>query len=150
MGLTLNRTVTVKDKAGHEIVLDEKDEVKTETQVVVTCDGPSCSFGEHGQPSTYTWSEEDAKDNPEAIPDDAYRLLVLQLFSGKKFLFCSRACLRDFMRTYIALRSPRELTEEMTNNLSVATGKKPEDIQLKTDDEVNEKLKQYIDSANKR
>lgn len=150
MGVDVKKTaVVVERSSGQTFILDETAEVKVETEVKVICDGPQCSFGNDGKPSTYTWNEEDVKDNPEAVPDDAYRLLTLTLFNGKRFVFCSRQCLRDYMRNYKALRSAREMTAEMRENISKVTKIPPEDVIIPTEKEAIEMLTERINNANR-
>ena len=55
----------------------------------------------------------------DALPDDAYRILILEEFGGTKHVYCSWDCLRRAMKSYVAPLSPREQAAIEQNNKQV-------------------------------
>lgn len=98
--------------------------------IKVTCDGPNCT-GPKGEGSlSISWDEMEVQTNPEALPDEAYRLLILSNFNGGKVVFCKPECLRDFMRTYVPPLSPSEKRKQDENNLAVEAAKQKDVPQI--------------------
>lgn len=90
----------------------------TETKSVlatVKCDGPKCGTSDSVCKGIMSWKE----NKPEDIPDEAFRLLILQNFTGQKIVFFRPECLRDYMRTYVPPLSPREQAEIAARNTAV-------------------------------
>lgn len=122
MSVAINRTVTIKDREGNVITLDEKEQAQTRTTVTVTCDGPRCSRlvtidNTAALPASYTWTEEEVKKDPMALPDNVVRFLILASFDGSvKNVFCCPRCLADHMLNYVPPKSPREKAAEAAAN----------------------------------
>lgn len=95
------------------IGFDGKKENKEDTLVTARCDGPKCHEKDAACRGELSWSEAD----PDNIPDDAWRLLVLSGFTdNSKSVFFSRECLRDYMRSYSPPLSPKEAAKIEENN----------------------------------
>jgi hypothetical protein len=72
------------------------------TQVKFTCGSKSCGVG-------ISWVQQEVQSNPNALPDAAWRIISFSTFDGKVEGFCSKACLLNFLRDYVPLKSPREI-----------------------------------------
>jgi hypothetical protein len=126
-GLSLNgatrlkRIAVVEDTDGHELVLGEKDQLVQDEFVSVTCDGPRCATGPNGERARFSWSAQQVAQDPNAMPDGAYRLVVNSSFTGEKHVFCSVRCEHDWqLQSYKPPLSPRELTALAQNNAQAA------------------------------
>jgi endogenous inhibitor of DNA gyrase (YacG/DUF329 family) len=91
-------------------------EVKQQTTYTVKCD--SCE-------KVLEWVQE----NPETMPDDAFRLITLVLMgrdekNGKK-VFCSKHCTLKFFNDYVPAKSPKELTAEMQAQKAAVPASEP-------------------------
>ena len=143
MPVTIKRSITVKDRTGRTIIVNQEnaefqtlvsvkdkgsneeffinsqEETVIEAESTVKCDGPTCDDGT-GKPAQFSWTQEDAKQDPYAVPDGMYRVLTLTVgMSTVPKVFCCYDCLRRYMRDYVPPRSPREIKEEAENNLRV-------------------------------
>ena len=77
--------------------------------VKITCDGPPCQRGTAG-PRTIEWTE--ARGVPVKPPNDAWRIIVVDLFDGSKHLFCGVDCSIAWLRRHQPLQSPSEIADE--------------------------------------
>jgi hypothetical protein len=75
------------------------EEVKT--KVEIKCDGPDC-------PISYNWINEEVGKDAEKLPDPVYRFLILAEFMDRKWIFCSKYCMLQWLKKYEAPKSPRE------------------------------------------
>lgn len=108
MPVEIKQSLVVRDAAGVEQTMAQAQIVSASNTVTVTCDGPDCNK-DHGGPTTYQWNEQQAQQNADAIPDEAFRLLTLEDFTGRKLVFCKKKCvLRYLDQVYTPVRSPRE------------------------------------------
>ena len=72
------------------------------TVVRLNCDNPDCK-------TSFEWIEEDAAKEGFALPDGAYRFVILAIPLGKeKWTFCSKYCLLEFMKGWVPRKSPKE------------------------------------------
>ena len=70
--------------------------------VTVICDNKECK-------QSIFWVE----NKPEEVPDNVFRILILQYFNQQKLIFCSRHCLLKFLNDeFVPLKSPREQAAE--------------------------------------
>ena len=70
--------------------------------ITVICDNEACR-------QSIFWVE----NKPEEIPDNVFRILILQYFNQQKLVFCSRHCLLNFLNNkFVPLKSPREQAAE--------------------------------------
>ena len=70
--------------------------------ITVICDNEACR-------QSIFWVE----NKPEEIPDNVFRILILQYFNQQKLVFCSRHCLLKFLNDkFVPLKSPREQAAE--------------------------------------
>lgn len=97
-------------------IQNENEQPKKDISVhaVITCDGPNCPTG--SCPGTLEWTE---SGTGEGVPNEAFRMLTLIDFYGKRVVFLKKECLRDYMRGYNAPLSPTELADMMKNNQQV-------------------------------
>ena len=77
--------------------------------VKITCDGPPCQRGTAG-PRTIEWTE--ARGVPVKPPNDAWRIIVVDLFDGSKHLFCGVECAITWLRKHRPLQSPSESADD--------------------------------------
>ena len=81
-----------------------------ETLISVTCEGPRCSRGANESRFQISWNPEAAKQDPNAVPDAAWKLLTILYFTGEQHVFCSVRCQHDWQLDNKELpASPREL-----------------------------------------
>lgn len=78
------------------------------TDVTFTCDNPTCAKSFGGKPRSFGWQAEKVQDDAEALPDDAFRIVNLELFNGKKYAFCGHECVVRALSYLDPLESPRE------------------------------------------
>jgi len=116
MAVEIKRTVLVEHEGvAHRFPEDIKTTV--EAMIKITCDGPKCTGPDGKGPTVLEWME---SNNPDDIPDAAYRLLVLTPFNGEKKVFCCQSCQRDYMRNYVPPKSPKEIAAESKHNFEAA------------------------------
>src|SRR5579862_7158322 len=92
------------------------------TQISFKCDGPKC---EH--PLISYVQEQIAKD-PDALPDDLFRVIEVRHYdeTAKGFVvhgFLNWDCVRQWGKSYVPPRSPRELAKILENNAAVDAAK---------------------------
>ena len=76
----------------------------------VVCEGPRCKTGPNESTFHIAWEPEIAKNDPNAVPDAAWRLVTLAFFSGETHVFCCVRCQHDWQLEHKEIqRSPREL-----------------------------------------
>jgi hypothetical protein len=88
------------------------------THVSFQCDNPLCKKNFGGVPRSFSWQEEKVQADADALPDDAFRILNVQLFDGRKFAFCCRQCVGTALDMLGPLKSPRE---QMSNVIAMPT-----------------------------
>lgn len=79
--------------------------VEQRNTVTFKCDNPGCS-------TTIMWVQQEVQQKPEALPDAAWRVVNVSLFDGSVRGFCSKYCVLEYFRTYVPLKSPREIAEQ--------------------------------------
>lgn len=99
-------------EAGVNTNLDPSIQVQGETTLRVSCDSSTCK-------NSVSWVIENAGNTAENVPDDAFRVLILEDFLGKKSVYCSWDCLRRAMKSYIPPLSPREQAEIDAHNATL-------------------------------
>jgi len=119
MPVEKNQKLTLIDfpEAGVNTNLDPAQKIEGETTITVSCESPTCS-------NKISWVVEQAGKDADSLPDDAYRILILEAFGGQKAVFCSWDCMRRAMKSYVAPLSPREQAEIEKNNEAVEEKKK--------------------------
>jgi len=111
MPVTINRTLSIKDKDGNISILTETDQIAESTDISAKCDSSRCASRHAGKPVEIAWNIEEVKEKPDALPDSFFRLLslVINPRSQEQKVFCSAGCVRDFLQyDYVAPLSPRE------------------------------------------
>lgn len=78
------------------------------TDVTFTCDNPTCAKNFGGKRRSFSWQAEQVQEDAEALPDDAFRIVNLELFDGKKYAFCGHECVVRALKFLDPLESPRE------------------------------------------
>lgn len=93
----------------------------------VICEGPRCINGPGKTPLVLEWEDEKAKQDPSAVPDAAYRLVIQRSFVGEQHVFCSVRCLHDWhLNGYQVPLSPREQAlQEAANDAAAAKQQTP-------------------------
>jgi hypothetical protein len=89
--------------------LDPSTQIVGETLLTIECDSKSCD-------NKISWSVENAGQDESSLPDDAYRIIVIEEFAGAKHVFCSWDCARRAMKDYVPPLSPREKAKIEENN----------------------------------
>lgn len=83
------------------------------TDVTFTCDNPTCAKNFGGKQRSFFWQAEKVSDDAAELPDDAYRIVNLELFNGKKYAFCGHECVVRALGYLEPLESPREKTSNV-------------------------------------
>src|SRR6266478_4184035 len=111
MAVEKTQKLTLKNwpDKGTDTNLEPGTELVGETVLKVSCESSTCQ-------NSIEWCLEKAGEDESSVPDDAYRILILEHFGTTKNVFCSSDCLRRWMKNYVAPLSPRERAEIETNN----------------------------------
>lgn len=122
MSVEQKRVVIIPDipEPGGRLVLPDSHPLESETSVTVTCDSPTCK-------KSISWVEEEVAKSPEALPDDAARLLIIVHYDGRRSVYCGWDCLRRSMKDYVPPLSPREKAAIEMNNAKVEAAKQNPD-----------------------
>jgi hypothetical protein len=114
MPVEKTQKITLVDypEKGFNTNLDPTVQVQGETTLKVTCESPTCG-------KSVSWVIENAGNTAENVPDDAFRILILESFVGTKQVFCSWDCLRRVMKSYVPPFSPREKAEIDARNAAL-------------------------------
>lgn len=94
-----------------------------DARVIMKCDNPACQV-------EFTWKEiteqEAQRGKTPDIPDGAYRFLIFSIpFGQEKFIFCSKYCLLEYLKTFVPRKSPAEQLEDVElQRLAVAEKEK--------------------------
>lgn len=105
MGTELTPKIVVTLADGSQVEVGD-DDVKASADIRVVCDGSLCDT-----PCEVKWSQQATAIDPEALPDEAFRLLKLETFDGKQLVFGGKNCLRHYLKSFVPLQSPREKAE---------------------------------------
>lgn len=103
----------IETTARQTVNFDGSKVEEQETVLTAKCDGPNCHKDGAACQGTITWKEAKNEKELEQIPDQVYRLIIVSNFLGTKHLFFSRDCLKEFMRTYVPPKTPREIQTEV-------------------------------------
>lgn len=95
---------------------------EVKTQISFKCDGPKC---EH---PTISYIQEQIAKDPEALPDDLFRVIEVRHYdeTAKGFVvhgFLNWDCVRQWGKSYVPPRSPRELSKILANNEAIEAAK---------------------------
>lgn len=114
MPVEKQQKITLKNwpEAGIDTNLDPSVQIVGETTLAVTCESSTCG-------KTISWVMENSGNTAENVPDDAFRILILESFVGTKQVFCSWDCLRRAMKNYVPPFSPREKAEIDARNATL-------------------------------
>lgn len=97
--------------AGQVVLIPANEPTTKSTTVTVECDGQHC--GE--KKAVIKWNEELVKDDTMYPPVEAYRIVVIELFDGAKYVFCSRKCAQEFLTAHPLVLSPEEKQSKVTD-----------------------------------
>jgi len=114
MPVEKSQQLTLKNwpEPGVNTNLTPETELVGETTLRIACDSSTCK-------NTIQWVLETAGDNAEGVPDDAWRVLILEQFGGQKNVFCSQDCLRRWLKNYIPPLSPKEKAQIEAHNAAL-------------------------------
>lgn len=76
--------------------------------ITVTCDNPNCKRGLAGSAKAISWDQSKAGADPNELPNDAFRVITIELFNQQKMVFCGKACAVEGVQSLVPLNSPRE------------------------------------------
>ena len=71
------------------------------THIEMVCENPDCGV-------SFKWIEEEIAKDPDNLPDGCFRFIIFAPFIGSKHTFCSKYCLLEWLKSYVAPQSPRE------------------------------------------
>lgn len=96
---------------GQELVDVAAESLVASSQIItVTCDNPDCNRGLAGSVKVIQWDQQAAATNPGEIPNDAYRIITVEMFNQQRMAFCGRVCATEGLQMMAPLKSPRELS----------------------------------------
>jgi hypothetical protein len=105
---------------GQESVVLSADALEAAGQVItVTCDNPECKRGIAGSVKVIQWDQQAAATNHDEVPNDAYRIITVELFNRQRMAFCGVACSIDGLRALPPLKSPSETVVQFPEKKSL-------------------------------
>lgn len=121
MPVTIHKSIYIRDKDGRITTLTETDQIAENADIIMKCDSPKCAVRHNGKPVEISWNVEQVKADANALSDDFYRIITINIDSGSEKptvkIFCSAQCAKDYLQyEYVAPLSPREQAVLMATN----------------------------------
>lgn len=135
MSLKIKRTVTVKDTAGHDIILSDNDKSTVTTDAIFVCDNQRCASRNGEFATTFSWNEEKAQQDFRSLPDGFFQLIKIQpdsLRGEEQVIFCCAQCAKDWLTySYIRPLGKAEHTQKLQVEVAAQLAIEAQNPQMK-------------------